>query len=240
MKFIAYILLLTASSGALAVQFSATAVMSVPGQADSSSHIYFSPEKIRKEFFYYGEPVVQILNSKDKSSLMCFSDQKVCYENTLLEKIDVGITESKANPCLGLKGFVCEKVSEELLNKRKTIKWKLSRKQGEKTISSYLWVDSEIHIPVKNLINKQSSLELVWQGNEKLGNRDTLKWLEIVALNNGELVKRQQWFDKELHISIKQLYPNGSLQELKDIVVEKLDHSLFEIPVGFKRKTVRK
>jgi len=240
MKFIAYILLLTCSSVTLAVQFSATAVMSVPGQADSSSRIYFSPEKIRKEFFYYGEPVVQILNSRDKSSLMCFSNQKVCYENSLLEKIDVGITESKVNPCSGLKGFICKKVSEEMLNNRKTIKWKLSRKQGEKTISSYLWVDSEINIPVKNLVNKQNTLELVWQGNEKLGNRDTLKWLEKVALDNGQLMKRQQWFDKELHISIKQSYPNGSLQELKDIVVEKLDHGLFEIPIGFKKKTVRK
>jgi len=240
MKLFIYLLLMTCSSASFAVQFSATAVMSTPGRSDTSSRIYFSPEKIRKEFFYYGEPVVQILNSKDKVSLMCFSDQKVCYENALLEKINVGITEAKSNPCSGLKGVACKKVSEELLNNRKAIKWKLSRKQGEKIFYSYVWVDSEINIPVKRLENNKSSTELVWQGNEQLGNRDTLKWLEIVALGNGKQMKRQQWFDKELKISIKQAYENGSRQELKDIIVEELDNHLFEMPIGFEKKTVRK
>ena len=136
-----------------AIQFSATAIMSSPGIADSKSRIYFSPEKIRKEFFYYGEPVVHILNSKEQVSLMCFSDQKICYENTLLEKIDVGISEAKANPCTHLKDISCENMGEELLNKRKAIKWKLSRKQGEHVFSSFIWVDAEINIPVKNLEN---------------------------------------------------------------------------------------
>ncbi len=240
MKLFIYLVVLCCSTAVNAVQFSATAVMSAPGRADITSRIYFSPEKIRKEFFYYGEPVVQILNSKDKVSLMCFSDQKVCYENTLLEKIDVGISEAKANPCSGLKNISCERLGEELLNKRKTIKWKLSRKQGKTVYSSYVWMDAEINIPVKNLVNNKSSIQLIWQGNEKLGNRSTQKWLEIIALKDGETVKRKQWFDKELKTSIKQSYPNGSHQELKNIVVEKLNPQLFEIPLGFEKKTVKK
>lgn len=234
-----FLALLMLFTSAHAVQFSATAVMSSPGRADITSRIYFSPEKIRKEFFYYGEPVVEILNSKAKISLMCFSDQKICYENTLLEKINVGISEAKANPCSTLKNIKCTRIGEEILNKRKAIKWKLSRKQGEKVYSSYVWVDAEINIPVKNLENKKSTLELVWQGNEQIGNRKTQKWLEIASLKDGQLVKRQQWFDTELKISIRQLYPNGSYQELKDIVIEKLDQNLFKMPVGFKKKVVR-
>ncbi len=223
-----------------AVQFSATAVMSSPGSADITSRIYFSPEKIRKEFFYYGEPVVEILNSKAKVSLMCFSDQKICYENTLLENIDVGISEAKVNPCSSLKNITCERIGEEVLNKRKAIKWKLSRKQDEKIYYSYVWVDAEINIMVKNLENKKSTLELVWQGNEQLGTRETQKWMEIVSLGDGQLIKRQQWFDTELKISIRQLYSNGSHQELKDIVVEKLNKNLFEMPIGFEKKVMRK
>ncbi len=240
MKIIIYLLVLLGSSAVYAVQFSATAVMSTPGRADTSSRIYFSPEKIRKEFFYYGEPVVQILNSRDKVSLMCFSEQKICYENTLLETINVGISEAKANPCSGLKNINCERLGEEILNKRKAIKWKLSRQQGEIVYSSYLWVDAEINIPVKNLENNTTTIQLIWQGNEKLGNRMTQKWLEIAMQQNGEVLKRKQWFDTELKISIKQSYPDGSKQELKDIVVEHLDDALFEIPLGFEKKIVKK
>lgn len=144
-----------------ALQFSATAIKSTPGLADTTSRIYYSPEKIRKEFFYYGEPVVHILNAKEKVSLMCFSDQKLCYENTLLEKIDVGISEAKTNPCSSLKNISCERVGEEVLNKRKAIKWKLTRTEGEAIYFSFVWIDAEINIPVKNLENNKSSLELI-------------------------------------------------------------------------------
>ncbi len=223
-----------------AVQFSATAVMSSPDRADITSKIYFSPGKIRKEFFYYGEPVVQILNSKAQVSLMCFSEQKLCYGNTLLETIDVGISEAKKNPCSSLKNITCKRLGVETLNKREAVKWKLSRTQDEKTYVSYIWIDAEINIPVKNLENKKSSLELVWLGNEKLGDRPTQKWLEIDSSESGEPLERQQWFDEELKISIKQSYPNGSHQELKDIVIESLDSKLFEVPFGFEKKVVKK
>ena len=86
----------------------------------------------------------------------------------------------------------------------------------------------------------KSSLELIWIGNEQLGNRQTQKWLEVIKLDSGKSVKRQQWFDTELKISIKQSYQNGSRQELKEIVVEKLDNYLFEMPIGFEKKVVKK
>lgn len=223
-----------------AVQFSATAVMSSNGTKDTTSRIYFSPAKIRKEFSYYGEPVVQIMNSIDKVSLMCFSNQKLCYENTLLETIDVGISEAKANPCADLKNISCEQIGEEVLNKRKAIKWKLSRIEGEQIYSSYVWIDAEINIPVKNLENDKNLIELIWLGNEQLGNRETQKWLEVVSIGNGQSIKRQKWFDTELKISIKQSDQNGRYQELKEIIVEKLDEHLFEMPLGFEKKVVKK
>lgn len=240
MKYLILSFLLLISNTAFAIQFSANAMMSAPGRADISSKIYYSPEMIRKEFFYYGEPVVQILNSKDNVSLMCFSQQSICYENAMLEEIDVGISEAKVNPCSSLEGVSCKRLGEEILNKRKAIKWQLTRKQGETLFHSYVWVDAEINIPVKNLENKKSDLELVWVGNEQLGDRKTQKWLETITLDNGQKIKRQQWFDEELKISIKQLYPNGNHQELNNIIVEKLDIDLFKIPVGFKKVVTQK
>ena len=84
-----------------AIQFSANAVMSTPGRADVSTHLYYSSGRIRKEFFYYGEPVIQILDANRHISLMCFTDQQLCYENKTLEEINIGIEsamESRSQP----------------------------------------------------------------------------------------------------------------------------------------------
>lgn len=223
-----------------AKDFTATAVMSAPGRADISSRIYVADGKIRKEFFYYGEPVIQILDSHNSISLMCFSEQMVCYENTLVETIENGLYVEDANPCAGKEGVTCVRESEVTLNKRKTFKWKLTTKQGEEEIHNFVWMDAELNIPVKNLIDGSTSLELVWMGDELVNDRQTQHWMEIKYTPAQLPVKRKQWFDKELKISIKDLYPNGSIQELKHIVISKLDPKLFEVPIGFEKKVVEK
>lgn len=240
LKLFLFLLLLSITT-VEAVQFSATAVMSAPNMADSTSRIYFSPKKIRKEFFYYGEPVIQILDSVNKVSLMCFSDQQVCYQNALVEDIDIGLAEAKKNPCSANKKLHCENLGEEVLNKRKAVKWKLSSKNAEGEIidSSYLWVDSEINIPVKNLLNNQTTLKLVWLGNEVLGERKTQKWHEVILNPNQPTEESQQWFDTELKISIKQSYPDGRVQELKNISVEAISDQQFQVPFGFTKKIIK-
>lgn len=222
------------------VQFSATAIMSIPGRADSTSKVYVAPNKIRKEFYYYGEPVIQILNSKQNTSLMCFSSQAVCYENEYFDDIDLGLSKANPNPCVGQKKVTCKKVAEEIFNKRKTYKWKLSEKTGETVSSSLLWVDAELNIPVKTSLKSNIKSELIWQGEESVNQRKTQKWLEIVTQQGKKPMKRQQWFDTELKISIKQAYPNGQSQELRAISIQKLDQDIFNMPIGFVKKTSTK
>ncbi len=221
-----------------AIQFSANAVMSTPGRADVSTHLYYSSGRIRKEFFYYGEPVIQILDANKHISLMCFTDQQLCYENKTLEEINIGLESAKASPCEDNDKLVCENLGEQVINERKAVHWKITAKQGEKESESFLWLDSELNIPVKQTLFNGTSIELRWLGSEQLGNRETEKWLQRITLANGELQESYQWFDKELKISIRETFPNGNSQELKHIVVENLPDKLFTMPVGFEKKTI--
>lgn len=223
---------------ALALQFSANAVMSTPGRADVSTHLYYSSGRIRKEFFYYGEPVIQIVDANKHISLMCFTDQQLCYENKTLEEINIGIENAIASPCENNDKLLCENLGETQLNKRTAIHWKIVAQEGEKELVSYLWLDSELKIPVKQTLFNGTQIELQWLGSEKLDQRDTEKWLQLITLPNGEVQESYQWYDKELKISIRESFPNGNSQELKHIVVENLPDKLFTMPVGYEKKII--
>lgn len=231
-----FLTLLTFS--AHAIQFSADAVMSSPDRADVSTHFYYSPGRIRKEFYYYGEPVIQILDAEKQISLMCFTQQQVCYENQSVEAINIGIENSMDTPCKAGAGVSCENLGEEQLNNRTAIKWKITTQQGDQTVVSTLWLDKELGIPVKQTLSNGAVVDLTWMGSEQLGNRNTEKWLQEISLPGGQVQQSYQWFDKELKISIREAFDNGNSQELKHIVVEKLPDKLFTIPTGFEKKTV--
>lgn len=222
-----------------ALQFSANAVMSTPGRADVSTQLYYSSGRIRKEFFYYGEPVIQILDAQKHISLMCFTDQQLCYENNTLEQINIGIESAVEKPCEESSLLTCENMGEQLINKRNTIQWKITALEDDKELTSYLWLDAELKIPVKQTLFNGTSIELEWLGSEELDNRKTEKWLQRIKLANGEVQESYQWFDKELKISIKESFSNGNSQELKHIVVENLPDKLFTMPIGYEKQTIK-
>jgi len=222
-----------------ALQFSADAVMSTPGHADVSTRLYYSNGRIRKEFYFYGEPVVQIIDANKHKSLMCFTEQRVCYENKSLEEIHIGIENAMTQACKSNKSLSCENQGEVTINKRKAIKWKIVGRQGKKKKVSYLWMDKELKIPVRQKLSNGTRINLQWLGREKLNDRDTDKWLQEIALPNGVDDKSFQWFDRELKISIREVFTEGNSQELKHIIVKKQQDKLFQMPAGYQLKIAK-
>jgi hypothetical protein len=219
-----------------ALEFSASAVMSTPGRTDVSTQLYYSDGRLRKEFFYYGEPVIQILDANHQLSLMCFTDQQLCYENQSLEKITIGIESAIESPCDDTVNLTCEKLGEETLNQRTVIKWKVTNSKNDDRQVSYLWLDAELKIPVKQTLANGATVDLIWQASEILNNRQTEKWKQRIELPNGEIQESIQWYDKELKISIRQTFPSGNTQEMTHIVVENLPDKLFTIPKGYAKR----
>ena len=238
-QFFLLIQLCIISTYADALQFTANAVMSTPGRADVSTYLYYSTGRIRKEFFYYGEPVIQILDANKHMSLMCFTDQQLCYENKTLEEINIGIESTFASPCENNTALTCKNMGVVELYKRKATKWEISVKDSKKEKKSNLWVDTLLNIPVKQTLFNGTTIELKWLGVEKLNNRETDKWIQHIKYANGETQESYQWFDKELKISIREKFSNGNSQELQHIVVDKLEDKLFTMPVGFEKKSMK-
>lgn len=167
---------------------------------------------------------------------MCFTEQQICYQNKTLEQVNIGIESAVTSPCKDSPSVKCENLGEQELNNRKAIEWKITTTEKDKQVVTYLWLDSELKIPVKQTLSNGASIELIWLGSEKLDNRDTEKWMQSIKLPNGEKQESFQWYDKELKISIRQAFPNGNTQELKHIVVENLPDKLFTIPVGYEKR----
>lgn len=233
-------LLLVIATPVTALEFSAQAVMSTPGRADITTQLYYASGRMRKEFYYYGEPVIQILDANRHTSLMCFTDQQLCYENKTLEEINIGIEKRITSPCENNPVLQCQNEGEHAHNNRTVIKWKITSKdQKGQDKTSELWLDKELNIPVKQVLLNGVIIELKWLASEKLGNRDTEKWFQQIKLPDGETQESFQWFDKQLKISIREAFDNGNTQELKHIVVENLPDNLFTMPVGFDKRTVK-
>ena len=231
--------LLALSGYVEALQFTANAVLSTPGRADVSTYLYYSTGRIRKEFFYYGEPVIQILDANKHISLMCFTEQQICYENKTLEEINIGIESAITSPCEDNASLSCKDMGVVVINNRQANKWEITAKEGEKEKKSNLWLDTELNIPVKQTLFNGTTIELKWLGIEKLNNRVTDKWVQHITLSNGDVEETFQWFDKELKISIRETFSNGNSQELQHIAVEKLDDKLFTMPVGYAKKNMK-
>ncbi len=233
-------LLFSIATNVEALQFSANAVFSAPDRADVSTLFYYSTGKIRKEYYYYGEPAIQIIDTVKQIRLMCFTLQKACYETKSVERLDIERTKLSGSPCKDSQGLVCKNLGEEIINSRKAQKWELSAKTTKENTpdsdikhASYIWIDVELNIAIKQVFQNSNIIELFWIGEELLDRRITYKWLQQIKLSSGEVQENHQWFDKELGISIKEAYPNGNIQELKNIEVIKLPDTLFDIPEGF-------
>ena len=238
-RLIPFLLIGLMPSLAGAIQFTATAVMSRPGQADVTTQLAYSTGRIRKEFFYYGEPVVEIVDADTDTSLMCFTEQQVCYESKSPTDIDIGIEKRLETPCDGAgEGLACTRVGEEKVNGRDTVKWKIVATEGDKQLVSWTWMDKALKIPIRQKLFNGTDIELEWLGSEKLDNRDTDRWLRRIAFPDGRSEESRLWFDKELNIIIREDFANGGSRVLKHIVVENLPDKLFTIPAGYEKRSL--
>lgn len=198
-----------------------------------STFLYYKTGRIRKEFYYYGEPVIQILDAVKHISLMCFTQQKTCYETPSLEEINIGIENTMETPCDHQQNLLCKKEGKDKVEGRDTVKWTVSEKKAPKKTVSVIWVDSDLNIPVKQEFDNGTRMELKWIKEETINERLTEKWSQSVYYPNGSEQHSFQWFDKELKISIREVFPDGRKQELNHIKLDKLPDSLFTLPAGF-------
>ncbi len=233
-KLILFFGLVLISISAHSASYSALAVEQDKGML-SQSKIFVKGNKVRMEYELDGEKYIQISNPQKKRSWVLIPDKKVYIESKTSADLLPKSRQVNIKKICKPKHIACQKQGLDVVNGRKAVKWKLIYDMGKVKLNSYLWVDTKLGIPLKQQYQNGSYSELDFVKNEVVLGRKTQKWKLLLVNPAGEKVEIIQWYDPQLSLTIKEIYPDQSIKELRNIKTINLSDSLFELPKGYKR-----
>jgi hypothetical protein len=223
------------SSTVYAVDYEAIATETSDG-VTNQSHIFVKNNQVRIEYIANGEPLVQISNPNSKRSWILFPNDKTYIESISTANLLPKSNKVNLKRICAPKNVKCTKERTEVVHARKAVCWRIERFKKNKKIVSHLWVDTQNAFPVKQKYENGSYTELRFVKNEKIEGRKTQKWMLTLVNQFKETINIFQWYDKKLNLTIKELYPDNSVKELKNIKVKKLKNTLFLLPKGYSKR----
>jgi len=143
------------------------------------------------------------------------------------------------NPCDNLQDTKCEKVGEERINGQQAIHWKITRpgpNQQQYIIEQ--WLDKERGITLREQLPNGVNINASMVGKEKINGREAERWEVVLTMADGKTQSGTRWYDMELGITIREAFPNGSVRELRNIIVKEPDVSLFVLPKDYRKLDV--
>lgn len=229
-------LLLTgiASAFEIAVEFSAEAVQQSPMRPDFRATMYVSKDAVRTESTLNNTAVVEIVNANQQTRILLVPGDKIYLQQQAPAQPQANVSKS-GNPCEGMPGTTCKKLTDETINDRKTEKWEFTSERNGQTIRSLHWIDAKRRMPVREFYPDGTVTELTLQGNETINGRATEKWQMQMTRADGQSMSSTQWYDPELKIAIREEMQGGYIRELRNIKVGAQDKKLFEIPTEYTR-----
>ncbi|MCK5360708.1 MAG: hypothetical protein KAJ95_08775 [Gammaproteobacteria bacterium] len=244
MKTVSLLVVLMISSGlssayAFTQSFSAEAIQSAPGIQTTSMKLYVLKDKsVRIEMNTPQGKVVQQYFSDTGLMRVIYPERKEYIE----QKSPAPLTmpgEVALNPCDNLPGAKCENLGEESINGKQAIHWKVTRNGPNQAIFIIeQWLDKDRGITLREKLPNGSSINATMTGNEKINGRNSERWDVIMTSEDGKTQSGTRWYDVELGITIRESFPNGSIRELKNIIVKEPAADLFQVPDGFNKLTV--
>ena len=234
---VVFVSLLVSSSAQayeVAVEFSADAVQTTPGQSEYHARMYVSKNAVRTDSILNNTPVIEIMNSKNKTRSLLVPKEKVYVQHHSNESMKETKSGSK-KPCDGLIDTTCKMLVKEKVNNRQTEKWEFVVKRNGQDYRSLHWIDVERQMPIREFFPDGTVTELLLQGKEQINGRKTEKWVMQVTRADGNKMSSIQWYDPELKISIREEMQGGFIRELRGIKTGKQDKKLFSIPDGYKK-----
>jgi len=218
----------------VAIEFSADAVQTTPGRPEYHARMYVSKNAVRTDSILNNTPVIEIVNSKNKTRSLLVPKEKI-YIQQKSNELTTEIKSSPEKPCEGLPDTTCRLLSKEKVNNRQTEKWEFVVKRNGQDYRSLHWIDVERHMPIREFFPDGTVTELLLKGKEKINGRKTEKWVMEVTRADGHKMLSTQWYDPELKISIREEMQGGFIRELRNIKMGKQGKKIFSIPDGYKK-----
>ncbi len=233
MKYLILVFLIINSANAALAdkQFSADAVITIPGEPQTSSKLYVGHDMVRTEVKTQNGVIVDIVYPLE-GKLIKLNPQLKQYVEIPIKK-QTKVLQDKSNPCFRLQHATCTKMGEEKINGFNTQKWKIITLHQGKKVRTLHWVDVQRQLAIREFFNDGSMAEMVFEKNEIINNRKTEKWIRTLSRADGTTVLSYQWYDPQLKISIREELAGGYVRELKNLKIAVQNDSLFKIPDGF-------
>ncbi len=227
-----FLIINTANAALTDEQFSADAVITIPGEPQTSSKLYVGLNVVRTEVKTQNGLIVDIVYPLE-GKLIKLNPQLKQYIEMPIKKQTNDLQE-KNNPCLRLQHATCTKLGNEKINGFNTQKWKIITLQEGKKVRTLHWVDVQRQLAIREFFNDGSMAEMILEKNEIINNRKTEKWVRTLSRADGTTVLSYQWYDPQLKISIREELVGGYIRELKNLKIAIQNENLFEIPDDFK------
>jgi len=231
------LLFVSQKSFAATVEFSATAIQTFPQGQSKVAKMNVGSDGIRREYIHDQQTIIEIYRPSKGVQYLILPQKKI-YQVAKNQSVDTGLSKSRpksTNPCTGMDGAKCKLLGKEKINGRVADKWEVSRVVQGKTLKALIWVDVDRGQALRQFFPDGSTVELLQTGNEKIGNRNTEKWVINMTRPDGQSEKTFQWYDPEIGIIIKEVMPGGYIRELKDIKLGKQPETIFQVPSDFKK-----
>ncbi|HED35592.1 MAG TPA: DUF4412 domain-containing protein [Gammaproteobacteria bacterium] len=209
-------------------EFSADAVMTIPGQQKTISKLFVGNNVVRTEVNTQNGLMVDIVFPLQGKLIKINTDLKQYVEIPIESKSADEM--KKINPCNRMQHATCTQLGEENINGRSTQKWQIISIQQGKNVRTLHWIDVDRQLAVREFFNDGSMAEMTLEKIETINNRKTEKWVRKISRPDGSIISSYQWYDPQLEISIKESLPGGYTRELKNIKIASQEADLFKIP----------
>ncbi len=219
-------------------EFSADAVMTIPGQEKTFSKLFVGNNVVRTEVNTQNGLMIDIVFPLQGKLIKINTALKQYIEIPVEKQSSEGVI--KINPCNRIKNATCTQLGEESVNGRNTVKWQIISIQQGRNVRTLHWIDVDRQLAVREFFHDGSMAEMTLEKTETINNRKTEKWVRKVSRPDGSTISSYQWYDPQLEISIKESLPGGYMRELKNIKITSQKSDLFKIPDGYEmlRKTI--
>lgn len=138
-------------------QFSATMVQSMPNQQDTTTRIFVGDNTMRSESEFQGQPRISIVDTAQGVAWMLNPAKKEYVEMRgtapspgAAASNRPPLPDEPGSPCQQDGGdFACARQGMETVNGRPAEKWEFTATQNGQTMTSTVWVDKELRMPIR-------------------------------------------------------------------------------------------
>lgn len=221
--------------------FTAEAIQTAPGMDTVATRLYVAKGKaVRMEVSTPRGDIIQQYFPASGLLRVIYPEQREYIEQKTPAPLALP-GQVVTNPCDQMPDARCEKLGEEKIGQLSAVHWRISRQgPGNSVVTMEQWLDKQRGLPLRQLFPNGARIEASLAGRETVNGRDTERWEIVMTPASGEVQRGTQWHDVELDVTVREQLPNGSVRELRNIVLEEPAAALFAVPPGFQKREMPK